>query len=244
MGAEARLSCVYIQQGSESGHVPILPCLPPPLPSSSPSLPPSLPPSLCWPAPLRASQGRFLPQLGVLGCVAACLYWSVDFLVAACTYLNIPPAAALCSRPYTAPPPPSSLSPPSSLCSVSHPLFDFITPSTRVLLSSPLAVQFSSFPSGPFFLFLISCFPSSPCLLFLVVLLFPHNSVSLALSPLSLSSCRREKKQDRLSYGSTLQSTLSFTLHIHFCLLFLFTFCFHSLFIVILLLRHPVVFSK
>lgn len=105
------------------------PCTHPPLPPTTHSLTPSFPPLLCWPAPLGASQGRFLPQLGVLGCVAACLYWSVDFLVAACTYLNIPPAAALCSRPCIAPsppppspcPPPAS-SPPSSLCSLSHPL--------------------------------------------------------------------------------------------------------------------------
>lgn len=63
---------------------PSSPCLPLPPPPPLPA------PLLCWPAPLRPSRGRFLPQLGVLGCVAACLYWSVDFLVAACTYLNIP----------------------------------------------------------------------------------------------------------------------------------------------------------
>lgn len=87
MGPEARLSCVYIQRGLKVAMYPSSPCLPrlPPPP------PPPLPaPLLCWPAPLRPSRGRFLPQLGVLGCVAACLYWSVDFLVAACTYLNIP----------------------------------------------------------------------------------------------------------------------------------------------------------
>lgn len=136
MGPEARLSCVYILRGSESGRVPILPYLPPPAPSL-----PLL--SLCWPAPLCASQGRFLPQLGVLGCVAACLYWSVDFLVAACTYLNIPPAAALCSRPSTVP-----LSPPNPLFSSTS----FI--STRLTLLSltpsrcsisPLLHVFSSF---------------------------------------------------------------------------------------------------
>lgn len=86
----------------------------------------SLPPPLCWPAPLHASQGRFLPQLGVLGCVAACLYWSVDFLVAACTYLNIPPAAAPCSRPRTAsapPPPPPPTHPHPAHSALSHTLF-------------------------------------------------------------------------------------------------------------------------
>lgn len=134
MGPEARLSCVYIQQGSESGHVPILPCLPllAPHPSSL------LPPLHCWPAPLRPSQGRFLPQLGVLGCVAACLYWSMDFLVAACTYLNIPRpllfVPGLVQHPLTLPtpsspaPPPTS-SPPSPLCTI---LFCSINVSPRV----------------------------------------------------------------------------------------------------------------
>lgn len=89
MGPEARLSCVYIQRGLKVAMYPSSPCLPllPPPPRPNP---PFSSPLLCWPAPLRPSQGRFLPQLGVLGCVAACLYWSVDFLVAACTYLNIP----------------------------------------------------------------------------------------------------------------------------------------------------------
>lgn len=197
MGPEARLSCVYILRGSESGRVPILPCLPPP----TPSFPPSLPPSLCWPAPLRASQGRFLPQLGVLGCVAACLYWSVDFLVAACTYLNIPPAAALCSRPCTAfpppppPPIPPALSPPGSLCSLSHPLY-------------ALSLLHCGSTHHPFWLSIFSFFSltlsfSFPFSLahsvFLLLLLhlsrhalssiaaFSHDSVSLALSPLTSS---------------------------------------------------------
>lgn len=104
--------CIYsagISKWSRT-HPPLpLPLLPPR------SLVPSRPPSVCWPAPHHASRGRFLPQLGVLGCVAACLYWSVDFLVAACTYLNIPPAAALCSRPRTAStPPPSPAAAPAS----------------------------------------------------------------------------------------------------------------------------------
>lgn len=79
-----------------------------------PPSPPPLPPWLRWPAPLCASQGRFLSQLGVLGCVAACLYWSMDFLVAACTYLNIPPGhcsvfpASHSLPPSPCPPPPSS----------------------------------------------------------------------------------------------------------------------------------------
>lgn len=147
-GPEARLSCVL--RGSESGRVPILPCLPQP----TPSFLPSLPPSICWPAPLRASRGRFLPQLGVLGCVAACLYWSVDFLVAACTYLNIPPAAALCSWPRTAPSPPTS-PPPCSLCSLSH---------THFMLyhsACPLVIPIYC-PLFPLSLFLISCILSSP----------------------------------------------------------------------------------
>lgn len=58
-----------------------------------------------------AVQGRFLPHSWTLGCVAVCLCWSPDFLVAACTYLNIPPAAALCSRSRTPPTPPFSVSP-------------------------------------------------------------------------------------------------------------------------------------
>lgn len=57
-----------------------------------------------------AVQGRFLPHSWTLGCVAVCLCWSPDFLVAACTYLNIPPAAALCSRSRTPPPSPHSVS--------------------------------------------------------------------------------------------------------------------------------------
>lgn len=68
--------------------------------------PPLCSPLLCWPAPLGPSQGRFLPQLGVLGCVAACLYWSVDFLVAACTYLNIPRPLLFVPGLVQSPPPP------------------------------------------------------------------------------------------------------------------------------------------
>ncbi len=156
MGPGARLSCVYILRGSESGRVPILPCLPPPTPSFPPSL-------LCWPALLRASQGRFLPQLGVLGCVAACLYWSVDFLVAACTYLNIPPAAALCSRPRTASPllllhPPH---PHPAHSVLSHTLFLLSHSFTVGLLVILFAVCLSLFLADPFFP-CTRCRPSSP----------------------------------------------------------------------------------
>ena len=187
MGPEARLSCVYILRGSESGRVPILP-LPPTSPLRTPH---SLPLSLCWPAPLRASRGRFLPQLGVLGCVAACLYWSVDFLVAACTYLNIPPAAALCSRPRTAPPLlPSSTSTRLTLLSLSHPLFCFITPTLRVLSSSLFTVHFPLFLSGPLslphFLKTPVCLLPTPVFLIMLSLLLFGDSVSLALSPLAL----------------------------------------------------------
>lgn len=152
MGPEARLSCVYILRGSESGRVPMLPCLPPPTPS--------FPPSFCWPAPLHASQGRFLPQLGVLGCVAACLYWSVDFLVAACTYLNIPPAADLCSRPRTA----------SPLLLLVHP--------AHSALSHTLFLLYHSFTAGPLVIAMRSpFFPFS---------LWPILSLSFLLFPASI----------------------------------------------------------
>lgn len=119
---------------------------PPPNPPTRPL--PSLPPWLRWPAPLCASQGRFLSQLGVLGCVAACLYWSVDFLVAACTYLNIPPGhCSVFPASHSPPFPPSSrLPPPASSptgCSASHPLSYFITPSTHCPIFS------STFPLFP-----------------------------------------------------------------------------------------------
>lgn len=137
------LSCVYINnlQGSESGHVPILP-LPPASSPAARSLSPFLPSLLCWPAPLGVSRGRFLPQLGVLACVAACLSWSVDFLVAACTYLNIPPAAALFSGPSKAAP--SSFLHPS-LQALSFSLFHthahfLLYPVSVSVLWSPLSI--------------------------------------------------------------------------------------------------------
>lgn len=115
----------------------------PPVPPVPP-VPPPPTPRLRWPAPLCASQGRFLSQLGVLGCVAACLYWSVDFLVAACTYLNIPPGHCSVFPASHSPPPP--LPPPASSptgCSASHPLSYFITPSTHCPIFS------STFPLFP-----------------------------------------------------------------------------------------------
>lgn len=163
MGAEARLSCVYVQMGlkkKKSGgahtHLPR-----PPLPT------PSLPPWLLWPAPLCASQGRGLSQLGVLGCVAACLYWSVDFLVAACTYLNIPPGH--CSVfPASHSPPPHLI---STGCSASHPLSCFITPSSHYPIFS-----------STFLLFPVPCFSSFPWTVFYLM-------VFSVLSPLTPSSC-------------------------------------------------------
>ncbi len=92
IATERLVSCVYTPQGFESGRVPILPL--------------SLSLSGGW--------GQVSPTVVSAGCVAACLYWSPDFLVAACTYLNIPPAAALCSRPHTAS---LSPSPRAALCS-------------------------------------------------------------------------------------------------------------------------------
>lgn len=129
---------------------PCLPRLPPPHPPS-----PLPAPLLCWPAPLRPSRGRFLPQLGVLGCVAACLYWSVDFLVAACTYLNIPRPLLFVpglvqSLPTSLPsrPPHPSLSPFS--CSFSTHLISFsaLSQSTFML---PL-FRSCLFPFRPFFM--------------------------------------------------------------------------------------------
>lgn len=152
-------------------------------PASHHPLPRSLPPSLCWPAPLRASQGRFLPQLGVLGCVAACLYWSVDFLVAACTYLNIPPAAALCSRPCTASPPPPPSPPPASL---SHTLFLLYHSFTSGPLRHPVQLSIFSIFSLTLSFLSQSVFPLSlraPS----SIAAFSHDSVSVALSPLTLS---------------------------------------------------------
>lgn len=113
-----------------------------------PPSPPPLPPWLRWPAPLCASQGRFLSQLGVLGCVAACLYWSMDFLVAACTYLNIPPGhcSVFPASHSLPPPPPLPLPPPASSptgCSASHPLSYVIAPSTHCPILS------STFPLFP-----------------------------------------------------------------------------------------------
>lgn len=149
MGAEARLSCVYVQMGlkkKKSGgahtHLPR-----PPLPT------PSLPPWLLWPAPLCASQGRGLSQLGVLGCVAACLYWSVDFLVAACTYLNIPPGHCSVFPASHSPPPPPHLN--RLLC---------LTPSFLLYHSfvplSNLLFYFPSLPCALFFFFSLDCFLS------------------------------------------------------------------------------------
>lgn len=126
--------------------------------SHHPSIP-SHPPSRCWPAPLHASQGRFLPQLGVLGCVAACLYWSVDFLVAACTYLNIP--RPLLCVPGLAQPPSllplllffhQLLHPHPAYFALSHtPSFCFITPSLlRSLIIPTLSILPSSYPSSLF----------------------------------------------------------------------------------------------
>lgn len=140
MGAAAGLSCVYVQRGSEKKKKK-QPCTYPSPPRPHPPTTTTTP-WLCWPAPLCVSQGRFLSQLGVLGCVAACLYWSVDFLVAACTYLNIPPGHCSVFPASHSPPPPLSLSfPPASSptgCSASHPLSYFITPSTHCpIFSSP-----------------------------------------------------------------------------------------------------------
>lgn len=147
MGAAAGLSCVYVQRGSEkkksSRARPPHPVCPP------------LPPWLRWPAPLCASQGRFLSQLGVLGCVAACLYWSVDFLVAACTYLNIPPGhCSVFPASHSLPPPPPF--PPSSrlisnrlLClTPSFLLYHSFNPLSNLLLDVPSLPRAPSFFSS------------------------------------------------------------------------------------------------
>lgn len=126
-------------------------------PCTYPPPPPPPTPWLRWPAPLCASQGRFLSQLGVLGCVAACLYWSVDFLVAACTYLNIPPGhCSVFPASHSPPPPPlPSLLPPhlqpAAPPRTLFPTLSLLQPtvqSSRRSLSSPRAPSFLLLP-GP-----------------------------------------------------------------------------------------------
>lgn len=112
------------------------------------------PPWLRWPAPLCASQGRGLSQLGVLGCVAACLYWSVDFLVAACTYLNIPPGHCSvfpASRSPASPPPPHLQ--PAALPHTLFPALSLLHPTVQ----SSLLLSFS-FPCPVFLLLPGLCF--------------------------------------------------------------------------------------
>lgn len=155
---------------------------------------PPLPPWLRWPAPLCASQGRFLSQLGVLGCVAACLYWSVDFLVAACTYLNIPPGHCSVFPASHSLPPPSlpSLPPPASSptgCSASHPLSYFITPSTHCPIFSS---TFPLFPVRP-----LSSPPWTGVFLTAPPALSPPDSVLTRMRG-KAGRCGRRKKPSKL----------------------------------------------
>lgn len=117
-------------------------------------------------------------QLGVLGCVAACLYWSMDFLVAACTYLNIPPGHCSVFPASNSPPTPTPTPPHLQPAALPHTLF----PGLSVLhptVQSSLLLSFSSL-----------------CTVFLLLPGLFLLTVSSALSPLTLSSRGREKKQD------------------------------------------------
>lgn len=124
MGPEARLSCVYIQRGSESGHVPILPCLP--------LLPPSLPlffsSLLCTVGQRHSDRLRISPTVGSAGLCGGLFILERGLPSGSLHLSKHPPAAALCSRPCTAPP-----HPPHSFfsCSSTHLI------STRPTLHNP-----------------------------------------------------------------------------------------------------------
>lgn len=216
MGPEARLSCVYILRGSESGRVPILPFLPP--------LTPSFPPSfavLAGTAPCVS--GQISPTVGSAGLCGGLFILERGLPSGSLHLSKHPPGrcslfpASHSSPPtttttQTTPPPSPTPSPPGSLCSFSHP------PSALSLLhcGSPLVTvhlsHFSltlSFPSS----FLLHCLASSPslhlsCLVLSSIAACSHDSVSLALSPLSFSCCLRAQIQDRLGKKGIFQCTL------------------------------------
>lgn len=124
-GPGARLSCVYILRGSESGHVPILPCLPPPTHSLFPSFPPSF--ALLASATPCVS-GQISPTVGSAGLCGG-LFILERGLPSGSLHLSKHPPGRCSVFPAShslpaspSPPPPPVSSPPSSLCSLSHPL--------------------------------------------------------------------------------------------------------------------------
>lgn len=182
MGPEARLSCVYILRGSESGRVPILPCLPPPTPSFPPSF------ALLASATPCVS-GQISPTVGSAGLCGG-LFILERGLPSGSLHLSKHPPGRCSVFPALHSLPPSS--------------FSFSFSSTRLTLSHPLSpLSLLHFGSSrhPVQLSIFSIF--SLTLSFLSQSVFPlslrapssiaafsHDSVSVALSPLT---CRREK---------------------------------------------------
>lgn len=138
MGPEASFSCVYILQGSESGRVPILPCLPPPAPSFPPS-------SALLASATPCVSGQISPTVGSAGLCGG-LFILERGLPSGSLHLSKHPPGRCSVFPASHSLRPTSSStthssPPGSLCSLSHPLSSFfITPSLWVLSLSHLAV--------------------------------------------------------------------------------------------------------
>lgn len=122
MGPAARFSCVYILQGSQSGRVPILPCLPHhPLPHSLPS---SF--SLLASTALCVS-GQISPTVGSAGLCGGLFILERGLPSGSLHLSKHPPGRCSCVPGLAQPPPPPP--PPSlassllgSLCSLWHPL--------------------------------------------------------------------------------------------------------------------------
>lgn len=179
MGPEARLSCVYILRGSESGRVPILPCLPPPTPSFPPSF------ALLASATPCVS-GQISPTVGSAGLCGGLFILERGLPSGSLHLSKHPPGRcsvfpALHSLPPPPPPPPSP--PPASL---SHTLFLLYHSFTSGPLRHPVKLSIFSIFSLTLSFLSQSVFPLSlraPS----SIAAFSHDSVSVALSPLTLS---------------------------------------------------------
>lgn len=160
MGPEARLSCVYILRGSESGRVPILPCLPPPTPSFPPSF------ALLASATPCVS-GQISPTVGSAGLCGG-LFILERGLPSGSLHLSKHPPGRCSVFPalHSLPPPSSSSSFSSTRLTLSHPLSPLSLLHFGSSSSSRQTVHLFHFLSDPLISFTV-CFPSfSTCAFF------------------------------------------------------------------------------